>query len=207
MPPKKFFIIVSSTVTVALIAIFLSLSPNFIGADTDKTGAKDLSLGLGLQKGSVVLMKETQAGKPNFIISRKKWLFQRKISLTGFEEEANLCHDPKIDFPASTSSVCLTGEVGVHSMNLQIISLTATGLRPASFSSATKESNENINSDLPFFVFSDINDDGISDLAVYNRDYNSDPLQYAIKSYYTLDKEGNYYFDSEERIAYNVNSN
>lgn len=207
MPPKKLFIVISSTVTVAFIAIFLSLSPNLIGADTANNGAKDLSAKLSLPEGTVTLTAKKQDRGSSFKITRHLWLLQRSLGLTGFEEEVNLCTDHQIDFPLNTKSVCLAGEVGAHSMNLQIIQLTTTGLKAVSFSPATGSGSPNIASDLPFFSFKDINNDNILDLAVYNRDYDTDPLRYAFKSYYLGDREGSYHFDSTERIAYNINDN
>jgi len=207
MPPKKLFILVSTTVTVAFLAIFLSLSPSLIGADTVKSGGKDLSSELGLSKGTVVLTKEKTQDGQVFTITRQNWLIKRTLDLIGFEEEANPCADHQIDFPQNSSSVCLVGEVGAHSMNLQIIRLAGLGLRAASFVTKDGLVNQNIASDLPFFSFTDKNGDNLIDLIVYNRDYDSDPLQYAFKSYYLCDREGNYHFDSEERIAYNISNN
>lgn len=207
MPPKKLFLLISTTVTVAFIAIFLSLSTNLIGADTANGNTKDLSSELGLASGTVTLAQQKQEEKSSFKVIRHYWMFKRAVGLTGFEEEVNLCTNHQIDFPKNSDSVCLTGEVGVHSMNLQIIRLAGLGLKAASFSPMTGSSSDNISSDLPFFSFKDINNDSIIDLAVYNRDYDSDPLKYAMKSYYLGDQKGDYHFDSKERIAYNVNDN
>jgi len=207
MLPKKLLIMISTTLTVAFIAIFLSLSPNLIGADTTRNGVKDFSSELDLPKGTVTLEEQGQKDKSSFKITRRIWLFQRTLNLTGFEEEVNLCADHRINFPENSDLICLTGEVGAHSMNLQIIRLTSSGLRAVSFKTDNGSNSDNITSDLPFFSFKDVNNDRMIDLIVYNRDYDSDPLLYAIKSYYTRDQEGNYRFDSKERIGYNVNDN
>lgn len=207
MPPKKLFVIVSTTLTVVFVAIFLSLDISLIGADSKNGSQKDLSTELGLSSGSVTLESETTEVKTNFKIARHFWVLERPLNLTGFEDEVSTCSDHKIDFPANSKSVCLAGEVGVHSMNLQIIRLTATGLKAVSFKSESGSISLNISADLPYFSFKDINNDGTPDIAAYNRDYDSDPLKYAIKSYYLGDKAENYYFDSTERIAYNVNDN
>lgn len=207
MHPRKLFLIISTTIIVVFIAIFLSLNGNLVGADTANGNAKDLSLEFSLPEGTITLIQQKQGEKPNFKIIRRYWLFQRALTLTGFEEEANLCADHQIDFAHDAKTICLIGEVGVHSMNLQIIQLTATGLKAASFTPAIEAKSNNITSDLPFFSFQDIDNDSIIDLVVYNRDYDSDPLKYAFKSYYLGDENGNYHFDSKEKIAYNVNDN
>lgn len=202
MNSNRLLLVLASTISCCLLVFSFFFARNFVGADTvsgNVLQTVDLSSEVNLRADSLILESFGQDLGYVHRLTYKNGLFGRSyLNLSGFETEAMPCHSRGIQFSLNSKSICLTGNVGVHSMNLQIITVSSK-LAPVKYE-MDGILRENVTSDLPLFKFVD---DGVE---VYNRDYDSDPLTKAIKDTYLRNSSGNFVFDKKEHIEYDNQS-
>lgn len=136
------------------------------------------------KKETVSIIKYSSSSKNNFILTATDDDSRNySLGLIGFESDASFCKDNELVSINHTNVVCLSGYVGVHSENIQLIEFDGKNLKPIYF--FNNESNENhIASDSPMFGFIDINGDNLAEFYVDNRDYDKDPVLDILRSYY-----------------------
>lgn len=121
------------------------------------------------------------------------------IQLDGFEAEVLTCNTYKDGNILKLDNViCLTGNVGVHAQNLELIEVTNDSFRTIKFKD--KESDQaNIISDVPNFGFQDKGGEKV----IYSdyRDYDNDPLYSATRKYFKLE-DSRFVFDRQANIKY-----
>ena len=105
-----------------------------------------------------------------------------KFKLTGFEDEVMPCVNQEFKVGEDRNALCLTGDVGAHSQNVQFILADKT-LGAMDFRQSDGERSPNIVSDLPKIRIIDYNSGGAR-LAAYGRDYDKNPLVDEVISYY-----------------------
>lgn len=180
---------------------------NVISADSTDFGkpetTQNIELNIDGSKTTFVLEKYRNGDSIDFWL-KKKAIFGQKpvIKLSGFESDVSVCDQPVIDLGDNAGQgICFVGDVGAHSRNIQVIKF-----RDNKFSvfkiSQDGSSAESVVSDVPQFNFADKNNDGLIDLIVDQRDYDTDPLNNIIRSIYYGNGSG-FSFDSSENIPYN----
>lgn len=146
----------------------------------------------------VILSSLDKDNRPQYFLALNQPKAEQ-IALSGFEDNIEFCSS-SVDLSGSGKNiVCLWGEVGVHSKNLQTFSYRDGELVAIPFAIDVEEIG-NITSDVPDYNLS-MNGAGEAVLGVFNRDYDSNPLSDAIVSSYTL-TNGRFVFDKETRITY-----
>lgn len=131
----------------------------------------------------------------------KHFLTNEVLKLNGFEKNVSLCPKNLFSNIELKNQLCLIGEVGVHSENLEIIDYSNNKLKITTFK-INNRSQESIASDVPMFKFFDYNNDNLADLIVYQRDYENDPLVDSVEYYYYGTKN-NFVFDTDKNISDN----
>lgn len=130
------------------------------------------------------------------VISARVNLFQsREKDLAGFEEDLAFCPNKKyFKMADGDTALCLFGEVGVHSENIQIIRLR--DFLTVEFIDARGNHRQNMTSDVPYF---DFNFAGLENFKIFfdNRDYDKNPLVDSIRTGYYLDNNAFRYNGSE----------
>lgn len=117
-----------------------------------------------------------------------------EIELTGFEEDLTFCPTTFIEHNSTGLIVCLFGEVGVHSENIQFVNLNT--LNFISIINNSGESLKNISCDLPYFNL--VEKEGMEQFYLDNRNYDKNPLVDIIRSYYYLDNGVFRYLKTEQ---------
>lgn len=105
-------------------------------------------------------------------------------NLTGFEDEVKPCEDFSLNIEG-TNYLCLIGEVGVHSQNIELINKET--FLPLKFIRDDIESSS-LTSDTPKF---DLN---FNEIVSHNRDYNKDPIVDSLLDIYKF-RDGKFVFD------------
>lgn len=176
----------------------LIIGRNNIGVDSDlgvKKSEKEFNIVLNNKKTRFTIKYYEKDGiNKNYILIGNIFKTKR-IELSGFESEIDLCKKPVLSM-REKEVICLAGDVGVHSQNIVIIDSNYSIIR------FQEEKNilKNIISDLPNYYIQDYNNDGNDDLIVYNRDYDKNPINNLIIKYYRGDS-GYFVFDKEDHIA------
>lgn len=157
-----------------------------------------------LEGESYLLLIKNNGDQKEFEISYKTGFFSNKnLKLTGFEEDIKECQDQPVDLGKTGRAICLIGDTGVHSQNIQFIRKAGTGELEVIPFIRGENKTDNLTSDLPKFIKKDFNNDGILDLAVENRNYEADPLHDAIREIYLGSAVG-FIFDRAENIQYDI---
>ncbi|OQB05714.1 MAG: hypothetical protein BWY19_00847 [bacterium ADurb.Bin212] len=142
--------------------------------DFDKDGTKE----------KLVLRSYQQDNRFSNYISLEKGLFyKREKELVGFEDDLVFC--PQKSFEnRSENIICVFGEVGVHSENIQFLDFD--NFNYIKFIDEDGRRRDNITFDAPYFNFETDPDKG--DVVYFDsRNYEADPLVDIIRSYYYLD--------------------
>ena len=134
-------------------------------------------------KEAVSAIKYRSDSKTNFILAVTDNNKNYSLNLTGFESEISFCKDNELVTIEQNKIICISGYVGVHSENIQLIVFDGSNLKPMLFVNNGSEENR-ITSDAPNFGFTDVNNDNSSELYVDNRDYEKDPVLDTLRSYY-----------------------
>jgi len=121
---------------------------------------------------------------------------RQKIKLSGFEHDSGItsCND-SFKFASNNQIICLIGDVGVHSQNLELISYKNEHFTPVLFVDNSDVESENVFSDLPLVNFKD------DSIEIDNRNYDKDPLLKGVRSHYRF-IDNRFIFDSSEDITY-----
>lgn len=153
-------------------------------------------------KEAVSLAKYQNGSKNTFrLIVAKDNGKNYSLELTGFESEVGFCKDNELIPIEQFKIICLSGYVGVHSQNIQLLLFDGTNLKPIQFKNS--ESSENrITSDVPNFAFTDLNNDNLNELYIDNRDYEKDPVLDILRSYYYF-IDGVFRYNNVESIHIN----
>lgn len=118
------------------------------------------------------------------------------IKLSGFEDNVRFCEQSIYQFEAD-QIICVVGEVGVHSENLQFAKYKDGKISMVQF---VKEgsSSPNIVSDVPKFSTSNLDSD---QFFVDNRNYDLNPVNDAVQSIYKY-QDGGFTFIESKDIVY-----
>lgn len=190
----------------ALLIIAAAVFENSISADSNDLGKligkKNLTINIENKKTSFTLLKYQNGDSVKFMLEKRTLLGNSpSIALSGFEEDPAFCADKTIKMSDKSEAICLVGDAGVHSRNIQIIKYSNNVFADVKIFDGSELIN-NISSDVPNFSFADRNNDGLADLVVDERDYDTDPVANAIRSYYINTSSG-FVFDEKENITYN----
>lgn len=131
-----------------------------------------------------------------YISARDSLLHYREKLLVGFEEDLAFCPMKILDI-GGEKAVCVFGEVGAHSQNIQIIKWR--NFEAVNFVTQDGKVVSNMLTDVPDFDFNYAKTDKLK-IYVDNRDYDSDPLVDIIRTYYYLGNS-TFHFDGSEHIG------
>ncbi len=119
--------------------------------------------------------------------------------LEGFELDVTFCDQEVIKLDDKNLAICVSGFVGAHSKNLQLVSYQSSGLSFYQYIKGEIITN-NIYTDSPNFTIYDYNDDKKSDLIIDYRDYEKNPLVDITRMYYYFDADSGFVYDQLEEI-------
>jgi hypothetical protein len=189
-------ILLSIFVGVLLVSFYFGVT--FIKADQD-TDLGQLITEKKLDLGTVEtykIAKYRKSGQDYWVISRQKNRAEKVLPLSGFEDEVNQCERPLITVNG-IKTICLKGAVGVHSQNLELVSIET--LESINFQDG-EEQYSSVVSDVPSFQIKD------DVLFVDMRNYDTDPLLEATRLSFDF-SDGKFVFDKKENITYDGNNN
>lgn len=151
---------------------------------------------------SVFVIKYRNGSRNNFILTviatnNKKY----SLNLSGFEDEVSFCPGNELVTIDQQKVICLSGYVGVHSENIQLVEFNGVTLKPIRFLN-DESVQDNIFSDAPAFGFKDVNNDNLIEFYTDNRNYDKDPVLDTLRSYYYF-IDGAFRFNNVESIHYN----
>ncbi len=161
----------------------ISISYNLDGAGAD-------------EKVMITKYKNDDSYKYYLEIGGRADLYQE---LEGFENDVTFCDKEVLELNQKNIAICVSGYVGAHSKNLQIMKYQNDKLEAYQF---IKEEigSTNIYSDSPNFDFYDYNSDDSLDLVIDYRDYDKNPLEDILRMYYYLDIESGFVYDRMEKM-------
>lgn len=203
MSSKKIQFIVLPVFLLLVAAIFFKNSISTDSSDLGKpVSTKILTLDLDGGKVSFNLLKYKNGNNFDFVLTKKN-LFgaDPSIKLSGFEDDLLLCDINAVKLNGGETAICLIGDAGVHSQNIEFVKYSNEKLSNIKITGG-ESIGDNISSDVPSFSFVDRNNDGFMDLAVDTRNYDGDPITESIRSYYINTSSG-FVFDAKENITYN----
>ncbi len=194
---------------VILLLILAAVFRGSISADSNDLGkpvsTKMLTTNIDGKKTSFTLLKYKNENTDgfDFVLSKKNMIGGGTLlKLTGFEDDLDLCKDQIIKLANNAgSAICLVGDAGVHSQNIELVRYADGKLSNIKFSGGDTSGN-NIFTDVPNLSFIDRNNDGFLDLFVDGRNYDKDPITESVRSYYKNDGL-EFIFDGTENITYN----
>lgn len=131
-----------------------------------------------------------------YISGDNKLLSKREGELSGFEDDLAFCRIKDISL-GGDSAICIFGEVGAHSENVQVIRWS--DFSPFDFVDQSGAHHANISCDVPNFDFDYTSK---QKLKIYfdNRDYDKNPLVDIIRTHYYLENNA-FKFDQSERLS------
>lgn len=206
--PRKvalFVFLIVFFVAVSGVVIFL-VYKNGILADEQKAHGEEIDRKFLRENslGNFELVTYKLDNKLSFYLQTERSLFSvSEVKLSGFEKDINFCNASILNFSSEVSAVCVYGDVGVHSRNIQLIRFSSEDLKPIPFIKADKSSN-NVFSDTPDFGFIDKDSTGRSGFFIDNRNYAKNPVVDNIRSYYYFSNMA-LVFDRDKEIE-SVNS-
>ncbi len=133
------------------------------------------------EKSSYIVVKDT--------VGRK-----REKKLSGFEEDLVIC--PKqVETQNSAEIICLFGEVGVHSQNIQFLKYDDFSF--VQFVDQDGIFRDNISCDVPYFDY-DVNSTNNLEIYFDNRNYDKDPIVDINRIHYYFNNDVFIYKSSEQ---------
>jgi len=128
---------------------------------------------------SVSLKSYKEGDNTIFILTiSKSWFLAQSVSLSGFQDEVKFCDPVSYNF-SDDNLLCLIGNVGAHSQNIQFVAYKDRKIDVVKFKTESGET-ANMVSDEPNFA---INHD-LNLIHVDNRNYELDPLSDALRTTY-----------------------
>lgn len=154
----------------------------------------------GTEHSAVILQDKDKNDLPMYFLTLDQ-THSDQIALIGFEDNIEFCTLPDSIKSTSPQLICLWGDVGVHSKNLQTYRYEGGRLLGVEFK-RDSQIDTNMTSDVPDFRFSS-DSTGSVIFQVLDRDYDRNPLIDAISSSYRLDGD-RFLFDRESPFTYNT---
>ena len=204
MHRKIYLTVLLDLVILALAAVvFLGVNRNDFQADFKGGNYQSFQVELSGQSRTIRLgFVENNGSKKALLTITDGFWRTEKIELSGFEDNIDLCEEKVINLGLnSTNAICIIGDVGVHSQNIEFIKITDGHPSAVQFL-INQQPFDNVFSDLPRFRLVDYNTDGTQDLLVYARNYDLDPLHDAVVDYYR-GENGSFVFDKSADTQYN----
>jgi len=188
---------------VFLVLVFVFTCKNYIFADSNNEGkpvsSKKVEVTINEHSEKFSIEKYQNNNEYQyFLVKNNLFGSKHKIKLSGFEEEILLCKQKVVKLQNDNEAICLMGNVGVHSQNIQVIKYLDNHFSIIPF--VRESTSENITTDVPYFHFSE--DNGKTKLIIDQRNYDLNPLTSSIRSSYEISDKG-FVFDGEENITYN----
>ncbi len=166
---------------------------NFLG---QKTGENNITVKLdGKTLKLTVEYYSLNSDKKSYLVS-KSFFKNKLIELNGFESQVQSC-TPQVVKINGKDAICLEGDVGAHSKNLQIIT---ADFKPVIFYDDEGNAQNFLITDVPDYQFRDYNIDGQTDLIIDLRNYDSNPLVNEIRNYYKGEND-KFLFDKKEEVT------
>lgn len=137
----------------------------------------------------------------NYLVVRRWFAPAKFIELSGFEDDILPCQNETVVM-LDDGTICLIGDVGVHSQNIQFIRYQNYNLRVLKFIDKNSQPSENQLSDSPKFLLTD-NNAGLT-FSSDMRDYDRDPLKNITRTIFKFNSNG-LVFDKEIDLEYNDN--
>ena len=186
-----------------LVLVFIFTYKNYISADSNSESkllsSKDIEVTIGGRSEKFSIDKyQNNSEYQYFLVKKNLFGSKNKIKLSGFENELLLCEQKVIKLQNNEEAICLVGDVGAHSQNVQIIEYSNGRFAVIPF--LRESTSENITTDVPLFHFDE--DSEKTKLIIDQRNYDLNPLNSAIRSFYEISDKG-FVFDEEENITYN----
>lgn len=126
----------------------------------------------------------------------------KTLELPGFQDNIQLCEEEQVDLGGNLeNAICLIGEVGVHSENFMLFKKVGSELTAISFLKDGAYMS-NVISDSPNIIKKDYNGDGMVDILVDNRDYDSSEPYSSIKRDYYRGTDSGFIFDRTDSLQY-----
>lgn len=182
-------IVAASFLVILLIVQRISIEETIIFKDeyTYRNNGKTIKIEYGIKK--------DKNNEKSGYIKRKSLFSIKTLKLEGFEDSIEPCAD--INFKINDQigqGICFTGDVGAHSQNIVLLKFEGQKFKPMYF--YNEDYSYNISSDVPKFELLDENEDGLTDIEIKFRDYNSDPLTKEVTGIYLGNGNG-FVFDRE----------
>lgn len=182
-------IVAASFLVILLIVQRISIEETIIFKDeyTYRNNGKTIKIEYGIKK--------DKNNEKSGYIKRKSLFSIKTLKLEGFEDSIEPCAD--INFKINDQigqGICFTGDVGAHSQNIVLLKFEGQKFKPMYF--YNEDYSYNISSDVPKFELLDENEDGLTDIEIKFRDYNSDPLTKEVTEIYLGNGNG-FVFDRE----------
>lgn len=157
----------------------------------------DLDLDNKTEKVTVATYRSNNKNVSEIRIS-KSIFNEQSISLSGFEDNVKFCDQDIIRLSESDTYVCIVGDVGVHSQNIQLARYKDGKITFAKFINGPTGS-ENITTDEPKFNI----DTSVSpvEFSIDNRNYDFDPVRNGVRSSYKY-SNGLFTFTGSKDIVY-----
>ena len=178
MNTKKKVIYSVVTIIVLTFSIFYTLKKVPVFADTinDQIVSKEeFNLQIAGEntqtKFSIIGYKNSEFQNRYYLKIYMNWFKSEEIELEGFEKSATFIKQSQKD---GIAYLLITGDVGAHSQNLNVVEIENGNLSLAEFEKDGKK-DKIIYSDWPKFELINENSDQLS-INIYFRDYNKDPL-------------------------------
>ncbi len=194
-------IIITASIALILLFILFMVKSNYFLADTannDNNTQLDLVSGDG-SKTAFILKKTNGKFRLEY---QGLFNFKKSYPLSNFRENANFC--PVSIFSPSTAQadlICVTGDAGVHSQQIEIFRYEGKGISPLQFTDNSNVKTDTLVSDAPKFQLSDYNNDGKVDVISENRNYDKNPVMDVVRYYYKYESS-KFVFDKQEKVSY-----
>jgi hypothetical protein len=197
--PRTAYIITISIVILVLVLVLAYyifykkiLADSIYGQEQNRV-TKQIDLDNDGFSDEIILFEFKKNNSNIFMLGYKSKSQDSYLELNGFESIADFCPDPFPKINSSTQIICVSGFVGAHSANIELIKLIDYKLVPINFNKDGSKIT-NISSDAPMFGFEDVNHNGELTFFIDDRNYDLDPTLDSWRSYYYF-KDGEFNFD------------
>ena len=173
----SFLIVFSITVCVTAVYLYGRISADEDNPNGTLTTLETIKVdfyGDGREE-TVELEKYQSRGVSTFYIKVDKPVIGFELKkLSGFEDDVKFCPQQMINASGSQKLICLFGDVGVHSQNIQLISYES-GIKIIPFVDGER-SLLSVYTDAPKFDIKNAASERAAAVCLFDRDYDKDPL-------------------------------